>query len=121
MSSSTQLIGRRDFVVPETPRRAALPAVAVQPKPTLVFFYSPKSGSSRRTEGFLAQVLQRRRNHHTFTVRRLDYDEHAELADRLGVQRSPALVVVEAKRVRARLEQPRGCADITTTLAPWLT
>ena len=89
-------------------------------KPTLLFFYSPTSGSSRRTEGFLAQVLQRRRNHETFAVRRIDCEEHAELAARLGVDQPPAIVVVEAKRVRARLERPRGCADINATLAPWL-
>jgi thioredoxin-like negative regulator of GroEL len=89
-------------------------------KPTLLFFYSATSGSSRRAEGFLAQVLQRRRNHETFTVRRIDCDEHAELASRLGVDQPPAIVVVEAKRVRARLERPRGCADISATLAPWL-
>jgi hypothetical protein len=27
---------------------------------------------------------------------------------------------VENKRVRARLQAPRGCAQITRTLAPWL-
>jgi thioredoxin-like negative regulator of GroEL len=91
-----------------------------QPKPTLVFFYSPTSGASRRAEGFLAQILQRRRNHETFVLRRFEHEAHAELAARLGVERTPALVVVEAKRVRARLEQPRGCAEIKSTLAPWL-
>jgi hypothetical protein len=33
--------------------------------PGLLFFHSPTEGSSRRVEGFLAQVLQRRRNHET--------------------------------------------------------
>ncbi len=89
-------------------------------KPTLIFFYSPTSGASRRTEGFLAQVLQRRRNHDTFTLKRVNYEEHADLAARLGVASPPAIVVVEARRIRARLEQPRGCAELTTTLAPWL-
>jgi len=41
-------------------------------------------------EGFLVQVLQRRR------------------------------VVVEGKTVRDRLERPRGCRDIEGFLAPWL-
>ena len=35
-------------------------------KPGLVFFHSQRSGRSRRVEGYLAQVLQRRRNHATF-------------------------------------------------------
>ena len=75
-------------------------------KPSLVFFYSPTSGASRRAEGFLAQVLQRRGNHDTFTLRRVGYEQRPDLAARLGVASEPAIVVVEAKRVRARLERP---------------
>ena len=89
-------------------------------RPTLLFFYSPTSGESRRVEGFLAQVLQRRRNHDTFTLQRVNYQERPDLAVRLGVNGVSAIVVVEAKRVRARLERPRGCAELTTVLAPWL-
>jgi hypothetical protein len=37
-------------------------------RPRLVFVYSDSSGLSRRADGFLAQVLQRRRNHETFAV-----------------------------------------------------
>jgi hypothetical protein len=29
-------------------------------------------------------------------------------------------LVVEEKKVRGRLEQPRGCRDIENFLAPWL-
>lgn len=89
-------------------------------RPHLLFFYSPTSGSSRRTEGFLAQVLQRRRNHHAFQLRRIDADQHPQLVERFKVDAIPALVVVEDKRVRARLDRPRGCAQIFQTLAPWL-
>jgi thioredoxin-like negative regulator of GroEL len=96
--------------------RAALP----EAKPTLVFFYSPRSGRSRRAESFLAQVLQRRRNHDTFRLCRIEYDKHLDLAERLGVEQPPALLVIEDKRVRARMETPRGCAEITALLTPWL-
>ena len=89
-------------------------------RPTLVFVHSPTSGASRRAEGFLAQVLQRRRNHDTFTLRRVNFEERPDLAARLGVKGVPAIVVIEAKRVRARLERPRGCAELTTVLGPWL-
>ncbi len=89
-------------------------------QPQLLFFHSVASGSSRRTEAFLAQVLQRRRNHHAFRLRRIDADQHPELVRRLKVSAVPALLVVEDKRVRARLERPRGCADIARALAPWL-
>ena len=44
-------------------------------QPGLVFFYSSVSGACRRAEGFLAQVLQRRRNHETFRLYRVDQEE----------------------------------------------
>ena len=46
---------------------SAAPALDhVETKPRLVFFHSSVSGACRRAEGFLAQVLQRRRNHVSF-------------------------------------------------------
>lgn len=89
-------------------------------KPILAFFYSRLSGGSRRAEGYLAQVLQRRRNHDTFTLRRVEYEAHVDLATRLGVEQLPTLLVIEGKRVLAKLERPRGCVQITELLAPWL-
>ena len=89
-------------------------------KPGLVFFYSPVSGSCRRTEGFLAQVLQRRRNHGTFKLYRVDEQERPDLVERFAVGTTPTLVVVEGRAVRARLEKPRGCREIETFLAPGL-
>lgn len=96
------------------------PAKAASPRPQLLFFYSNTSGSSRRVDGFLAQVLQRRRNHESFDLRRIDADRHGELANGLAIDVVPSLVVVENKRVRARLSSPRGCAEISRALAPWL-
>ena len=89
-------------------------------KPGLVFFYSSRSGACRRAEGFLAQVLQRRRNHGTFKLYRVAQEERPDLIERFGVERMPTLVVVQDKTVRARLELPRGCRDIERFLAPWL-
>src|SRR3989454_5011210 len=88
--------------------------------PGLVFFYSPVSGNCRRVEGFLAQVLQRRRNHGTFKLYRVAQEERPDLLERFAVDSVPTLVVVEGKVVRARLERPRGCRDIESFLAPWL-
>jgi thiol-disulfide isomerase/thioredoxin len=93
---------------------------AAEGQPGLVFFYSPVSGSCRRVEGFLAQVLQRRRNHGTFRLYRVDEQERPDLVERFGVETMPTLVVVEDKVVRARLERPRGCREIESFLAPWL-
>ena len=89
-------------------------------QPRLVFFYSRVSGACRRSEGFLAQVLQRRRNHGTFRLYRVEQAERPDLVERFGVTTMPTLVVVEGKAVRAKLEKPRGCRDIERFLAPWL-
>lgn len=99
---------------------AAAVETAAPARPQLLVFYSSSSGHSRRVEGFLAQVLQRRRNHDTFRVHRLDYEQHNDLAQRCGVSEPPALVVVDAKRVQLRIERPRGCVEIQKGLAPWL-
>lgn len=99
---------------------AAAPTVAQPERPILVFCYSRLSGASRRADGFLAQVLQRRHNHDTFALRRIEYEAYPELAARLGVEQPPTLLVIEGKRVRARLERPRGCVQITKLLEPWL-
>jgi thioredoxin-like negative regulator of GroEL len=101
---------------------AAESAVARIPatQPRLVFFTSSVSGNCRRVEGFLAQVLQRRRNHGTFRVVFVDGDRRPELLEHFGITELPTLVVVEDRIVRARLERPRGCRDIERALSPWL-
>ena len=100
---------------------AAAP-VAREPvtQPRLIFFTSSVSGQCRRVEGFLAQVLQRRRNHGTFRVVLVNGDERPDLIRRFKVSALPTLVVVEGHTVRARLEQPRGCKEIEALLSPWL-
>ncbi len=89
-------------------------------RPRLVFFCSKACGRSRRAEGDLAQVLQRRRNHESFDLLNIDVDENADLAERFAIEEVPTIVVVDAKRVQGRLESPRGCRDIEQLLAPWL-
>ena len=89
-------------------------------RPKLVFFASSVSGHSRRVEGFLAQVLQRRRNHGTFRLHVVDGEQRPDLVERFGVKALPTLLVVEDRVVKARLEQPRGCRDIEQLLSPWL-
>ena|SRR5689334_14169373 len=103
--------------VREAPVAAA--AVVVE-KPRLVFFHSTRSGPSRRVEGFLAQVLQRRGNHQTFRLLRVATEERPDLVARFAVETVPTLIVVDGNRVSARLEVPRGCEEIEHFLAPWL-
>lgn len=89
-------------------------------RPTLILFTSQKEGRSRRAEGFLAQVLQRRRNHDTFSVRYVAREERPDLLDKFRIRKTPSLVVLEGRRVSGRLAEPRGCDDIQVFLAPWL-
>ncbi|HSP74286.1 MAG TPA: thioredoxin family protein [Gaiellaceae bacterium] len=93
--------------------------IAVE-KPGLVFVYSRVSGRCRRVEGLLAQVLQRRRNHETFRLFRVAEEERPDLVERLRVGVVPTLLILESRRVRARLTAPASCAEIEEFLAPWL-
>jgi thioredoxin-like negative regulator of GroEL len=100
---------------------AAQPArrEASKERPRLAFFRARNSGRSRRVEGYLSQVLQRRRNHDSFHLLHVDVDEHDDLAERFRIEDVPT-IVVEDNRVRGRLASPRGCRDIEQLLAPWL-
>ena len=95
-------------------------AQATAEKPRLVYFYSERSGPSRRVEGFLAQVLQRRGNHSTFRLLRVSTEERPDLAARFAVDAIPTLLVVDGSNVSGRLTAPRGCEEIESFLAPWL-
>lgn len=105
-----------------TKRRPAGPATngAAKERPRLVFFCSRNSGRSRRVEGYLSQVLQRRQNHQSFHLLHVDVAEHPEIAERFAINDVPTIVVVERNRVQGRLETPRGCRDIEKLLSPWL-
>src|SRR3954452_15783173 len=87
-------------------------------RPSLLFFHSASSGRCRRVEGFLAQVLQRRSNHDTFELLRVDADANAELVERFKIETITTLVNVADKGARGRLPNPGGCRDIEQFLAP---
>jgi len=89
-------------------------------RPRLVFFHSKLCGRCRRVEGFVAQVLQRRKNHGTFVLHQVDVDERPDLVERFRIDEVPTLLVVADRRVRGRLKHPRGCRDIEDMLRPWL-
>ena len=101
-------------------RVAVREVTAAVERARLVFFYSPLSGRCRRAEGFIAQVLQRRRNHQTFDLIRVSVEERPDLAKRFRVEVLPTLFVVEGKRVRGLLERPTGCRAVEELLGPWL-
>jgi thioredoxin-like negative regulator of GroEL len=103
-----------------TPVRDTRDRVEAAAQPGLVLFYSQSSGACRRVEGFLAQVLQRRGNHKTFRLHRVEKSQQPELYERFRVDEVPTLVVVEDRRVKGRLVAPRGAVAIERFLAPWL-
>jgi thioredoxin 1 len=91
-----------------------------QERPRLVFFFSPLSGRCRRVEGFIAQVLQRRRNHDTFRLVRVSIDQRPDLAERFGIEQVPTVCVVEGRKLKRRIVTPRGCRELERELEPWL-
>lgn len=107
----------RPVAVSPLPAAAAPEALG---RPRLILFYSPVSGRCRRTEGFLAQVLQRRRNHDTFDLVRVGVDRRPDLAERFRIDEIPTIVVVEDRKVRKRIVAPSGSRELETELAPWL-
>ena len=89
-------------------------------KPRLVYFHSSRSGHCRRVEGYIAQVLQRRRNHDTFAYYSVAREQRPDLLEKFGITLMPTLVVVQGRSIAARLEEPRGAKHIETFLSPWL-
>jgi hypothetical protein len=71
-------------------------------------------------EGFVAQVLQRRRNHDTFKYYKVAHEKRPDLVDKFGIEVIPTLAVVERRQITATLVGPRCCGEIETFLAPWL-
>jgi thioredoxin-like negative regulator of GroEL len=89
-------------------------------KPGLVYFHSSRSGKCRRIEGYIAQVLQHRRNHDTFKYYAVAQEERPDLLEKFGIEYTPTIVVLESQTIAARLESPRGSKDIERFLQPWL-
>jgi thioredoxin 2 len=89
-------------------------------RPQLLFFSSHRSGRCRRVDGFLALILQRRRNHQTFKVIRVTVEESPALSAAFGITQVPTLLVLADSDVKARLEAPDSRAEIQDALSPWL-
>jgi thioredoxin 1 len=71
-------------------------------RPLLVFFYTERSGPARRMESLLAHLARKERDR--MRVRRVDVEEHPEVAERFAVTQVPTLALVKDKRVVARLD-----------------
>ena len=87
-------------------------------KPTLVFFWSERSGPARRMESLLAHLARKERSR--LRVMRVDIQEQPELAERFLVEAVPTLVLVKGKRVVDRIEGRASAPKIEGMLAPHL-
>lgn len=94
-------------------------ATAKQP-PLLLLFASKTDGPSRRLDGFVAHVVQRRHNHDSFRYRTVIQEDRPDLFDRFHVEHAPALMVIDDKQVAARMDGFQRPADVESMLAPWL-
>jgi thioredoxin-like negative regulator of GroEL len=89
-------------------------------RPRLVYFFDPQCGRCRRVEGYIASILQSRRNHETFVLARVSSAERPDLVEHFRVERFPTLVVVENGRQFGRLEEPTAVPELQLFLARWL-
>ena len=96
------------------------PVIRPDERPRLVFFFSQRSGKCRRVEGFIAQVLQRRRNHDTFELVRVPVDKRPDLAEKFRIEEVPTICIVEDRQLKRRIVAPRGCRELELELEPWL-
>ena len=96
------------------------PGLLEEERPRLVFFHSKRDGRSRRVEGFIAQVLQRRSNHDTFVLHEVEVSERPDIAERFGINEVPTLLLIADRRVQKRLAQPKSCRQTEELLQPWL-
>lgn len=97
----------------------ARPATKTQ-TPMLLLFGAYTSGQSRRLDGFVAHVLQRRHNHGTFRYRIILKDDRPDLFERFHVTEVPTLLVIDEGRVMGRLVGFHRPKDVEALLAPWL-
>jgi thioredoxin-like negative regulator of GroEL len=93
---------------------------AASARPRLLLFHSQVSGRCRRVDGFLAQVLQRRANHATFELERIEAKESPDVHESFGIDVVPTIVVVADGKIQGRIIDPGGCKAIERFLAPWL-
>lgn len=88
--------------------------------PLLLLFAEYTSGQSRRMDGFVAHVLQRRHNHGSFRYRIVLREQRPDLFERFHVDEAPTLVVIDDGAVQARLVGYHRPGAVEDLLAPWL-
>ena len=92
---------------------------APRAKPVLVFFYSPRSGPSRRMDGLVSWLYVRERKR--LRLRLVNVDVCAETAERYRVSSVPTLLLLKGRQVVARLEGKVPGHQIDAAVLPHLT
>lgn len=86
----------------------------VDSRPLLLFFSSARSGPSRRMESLVAHIARKER--HRLRVVQVDVDRRADLVEKLGVEATPALVLVVNRKAVARLDGRASAPKIEAML-----
>jgi thioredoxin 1 len=81
----------------------------------LLFFSSTQSGPARRMESLLAHIARKERQR--LRVVQVDVDERPEVADRLGVDQVPTIVLLDGRRQVDRLVGRASAPRIEEMLA----
>ena len=83
-------------------------------RPMLVFFWSARSGPARRMESLLAHLERKERER--LRIRRVDVDEHPDLAKHFQMDVVPTLVLVMGRRAVSRLDGRTSAPKIEAML-----
>ena len=87
-------------------------------KAMLLFFYSPRSGPSRRMDGLVSWLYVRERKR--LRLRMVNVDACKDIAERFKVETVPTLLLVKDRRVVARLEGKVTGQQIDDAMLPHL-
>jgi thioredoxin len=87
-------------------------------KALLLFFYSPRSGPSRRMDGIVSWLYVRERKR--LRLQAINVDTHDEIASRFSVSSVPALILVKGGKVVSRLDGRVTGQQIDAAMLPHL-
>lgn len=93
-------------------------AEARETRPLLLFFTETTSGPCRRMQSLVAWLQVTRKK--SLRVAEVDVGDQPRLVSRLGIQRTPTLVLVEGGRPVARLEGRATGKQIDELLRPYV-
>jgi thioredoxin 1 len=90
----------------------------LRPHAVLLFFFSPRSGPSRRMDGLVSWLYVRERRR--LRLKTVDVDRHVDVAERFRVKEVPTLLLVKDRRVVVRLEGRVTGRQIDSAILPHL-